>query len=143
MIPVALLTAVGVQVLCQLFKVVAYSVRDGAFNFRYFVSAGGMPSAHAAFVTALVVAVGMRAGIQSEVFAVAFVFGTIVTYDAFRLRGEVERHAKRLNALARREGAESAEHRERLNEMIGHSLAEIVVGIFVGGGLSLLFSLLL
>jgi hypothetical protein len=85
----------------------------------------------------------MRAGIQSEVFAVAFVFGTIVTYDAFRLRGEVERHAKRLNALARREGAESAEHRERLNEMIGHSLAEIVVGIFVGGGLSLLFSLLL
>lgn len=137
MLPLSLLTAVGVQVLCQLFKVVLYSVRDGRLKPRYFISAGGMPSAHSAFVTALLVAVGIRSGFASDLFAVAAVFGAIVIYDAFRLRGEVEKHAVRLNQLAEAERAAGvAAEREPLSEMVGHSIGEIVAGILVGGALS-------
>ncbi|MFW5994793.1 MAG: divergent PAP2 family protein, partial [Spirochaetia bacterium] len=95
----SLLVALGVQVLCQLFKFVVYSIRDHRVSPHYLVTAGGMPSAHAAFVTALTTAVGLRSGIDSDIFAVAFVFAAIVAYDAYRLRGHVQDHARWINRL--------------------------------------------
>ena len=128
--PAVLLTAAAAQVLCQLFKVVFYSIRERRFAPRYFVSPGGNPSAHSAFVTALSVAVGMRGGFFSDIFAVCFVFSAIVIYDAFRLRGAVQEHAKLLNSLTSRHFPD--EHRD-LREMVGHSLPEIFTGIAAGG----------
>ena len=134
-IPAVLLTAAAAQVLCQLFKVVFYSIRARRFIPRYFVSPGGNPSAHSAFVTALSVAVGMRGGFFSDIFAVCFVFSAIVIYDAFRLRGAVEQHAKLLNRLAARNLP--GEHKA-LSEMVGHNLTEIFTGIASGGIFSFL-----
>jgi acid phosphatase family membrane protein YuiD len=130
-LPFVLLTAASAQVLCQVFKVVFYSFRERRLSPRYFVSPGGVPSAHSAFVTALSVAAGLRNGFFSDIFAVCFVFGAIVIYDAYRLRGAVEKHAKLLNSLTARHFPD--EHRN-LSEMVGHSLPEIVSGI-LGGGL--------
>lgn len=96
---------------------------------RYFVSAGGFPSAHSAFVTALSVSVGLRSGFGSDLFSLAAVFSAIVIYDAYRLRGEVERHSRVLNRLTEelRPGAYP-----RMSEMVGHNLQEIMAGIGVG-----------
>jgi acid phosphatase family membrane protein YuiD len=125
----SLAVAVAVQLACQLFKVVAYSIAHRRFEPHWFVSAGGMPSAHSAFVTTLTVSVGLRAGFASELFAVSAVFSLVVIYDAFRLRGTVQRHARVLQALA-------AEHpgipADGLTGFVGHSPAEIAVGIAVG-----------
>lgn len=135
--PQVLVTAVAVQVFCQLFKLVYYSVRDQKLTLSYLVTAGGIPSAHSAFVTALGVAVGLRNGFDSDVFAVAFVFGAIVVYDAYRLRGHVEQHAKVINErILRPAGAKP------LSEMVGHSVTEIVTGIAFGGGVSALVTFL-
>ncbi|MFO7781869.1 MAG: divergent PAP2 family protein [Spirochaetia bacterium] len=129
--PVALplLVALTTQILCQSFKVVAYSIRDHRFSPHYFTTAGGMPSSHSAFVTALTVSVGIARGFDSELFAVAFVFSAIVFYDAYRLRGHVERQAEVLNRLQRQL---PAEERAELSEMVGHSIGEILAGIAVG-----------
>lgn len=128
--------AVLSQVASQLFKVVLYSVAERRFAIERFVNAGGMPSAHTAFVTALAAAIGLQRGITSDVFAVAFVFAVIVVYDAFRLRGHVQRHAEVLNRLLapRRELPESvADGREEpLSETVGHSLPEVGAGIVWG-----------
>jgi acid phosphatase family membrane protein YuiD len=126
-LPVSLLTAVGVQVLCQLFKVALYSARDRRLTLSWFISAGGMPSAHSAFVTALAVSVGLWSGFASDLFAVACVFSIIIIYDAWRLRGAVEHHARILARLAPKEG---------VNQRLGHSLSEIAAGIAAGGGLA-------
>jgi hypothetical protein len=128
-VAVPLLVAITAQVLCQLFKVVTYSIRDRRFAPRYFTTAGGMPSAHSAFVTALTVAVGLSRGFDSELFAVAFVFSTIVIYDAYRLRGHVEQQAEVLNRL--QDHLEPA-RRLQLSEMVGHSVSEIVAGVVFG-----------
>jgi len=127
--------SIGIQIACQVFKVVYYSLREGKLNGWYFFSAGGIPSAHAAFVSSLTLGIGLRAGFDSDLFSVAFVFTAIVIYDAFRLRGAVETHAKLLNRLTSRYFPE--EHRS-LNERIGHTLGEILGGILVGGGLMLI-----
>jgi acid phosphatase family membrane protein YuiD len=124
--PGVLVTAVSVQVFCQLFKLGYYSVRDGRLRLSYFVTAGGIPSAHSAFVTALAVAIGMRNG-----FASTFVFSAIVIYDAFRLRGHVQRHAEIINAHLLKPAGE-----EPISEMVGHSITEIVTGVLLGGGVS-------
>jgi acid phosphatase family membrane protein YuiD len=128
--PVALLTAGCAQILCQTFKLAFYSLKEGRFAPKYFVSPGGIPSAHSAFVTALSVAAGMRSGFFSDIFAACFVFSTIVIYDAFRLRGAVGEHAKLLNSLTAKHFP--GEHKN-LSEMVGHSLKEIFTGIAAGG----------
>lgn len=130
MISLSLVTAAVVQVLCQLFKLVYYSIRDRKFTPKYFVTAGGIPSAHSAFVTSLAVAVGMRSGFGSDVFAVSFVLAAIVIYDAFRLRGAVQTHAILLNRLSAQ--TFPAEENGKLNEMLGHTMTEIVLGIVLG-----------
>ena len=135
--PQVLVTAVAVQVFCQLFKLVYYSARDRKLTLAYLVTAGGIPSAHSAFVTALGVAIGLRNGFGSDVFAVAFVFGAIVVYDAYRLRGHVQRHAQVINERILRPAGEKP-----LSEMVGHSIPEIVTGIVFGGGVSALVTLL-
>jgi len=132
---VSLISAAAVQVACQVFKVVYYSVRERKIALSWFVSAGGMPSAHSAFVTALTVSIGLWNGFSSDLFAVACVFSIITIYDAVRLRGAVEHHARILDQLLK----SHPEITERdLNLRLGHTLAEIGVGIAAGGGLAVL-----
>ena len=160
-LPIALIAAVATQVLCQLFKVFYYSAKDGAFSFSYFFSSGGMPSAHSAFVTALATAVALNAGPFSNVFAACAVFGFIVMYDAYRLRGTVEKLTIIVRKLLeeRREGpavvqtgatvrastasGPAAEEEFELPKMVGHTVPEIAVGILVGLALGGAFTLLL
>ena len=134
-VPVALLTALAVQVACQAFKVVFYSLREKRLALSWFVSAGGMPSAHSAFVTALTVSVGLGDGIGSGVFAVACVFSVITIYDALRLRGAVEHHARILALLVEKHPDVPA---GTINTKLGHTLPEIAAGILAGGGLAAL-----
>ncbi len=130
-----LVASASIQIACQLFKVAYYSLREGKLNGWYFFSAGGIPSAHAAFVSSLTMGIGLRTGFDSDLFAVSFVFTAIVIYDAFRLRGAVEKHAKLLNRIT---SHHYPDQYEGLNEWIGHTLGEILGGILIGGGLMLL-----
>jgi uncharacterized protein len=136
-IPVALLTALVAQVVGQTAKFVLYSVRDGRISPHYLVSAGGVPSAHTAFVTALTAYIGLTSGVVSDLFAVAAVFSAIVIYDAFRLRGHVQRHAELLNRHVLLPNGEPP-----VSEMVGHSLPEIAAGLAVGGAMAGLAALL-
>jgi hypothetical protein len=128
---ISLLSALAVQVACQLFKVVLYSIRERRIALSWFMSAGGMPSAHSAFVTALSVSVGLWSGFRSDVFAVAAVFSIIIIYDSWRLRGAVAHQARVLAKLVQRHPDVDA---GTLNVRLGHSLPEIIVGIAAGGG---------
>jgi acid phosphatase family membrane protein YuiD len=132
---ISLISAVVVQLACQAFKVVYYSIQRRKLSLSYFFTAGGIPSAHSALVTALSISIGLWDGFHSELFAVSCVFTLIVIYDAIRLRGAVQQHAKVLKLLAARHpDVQTGE----LSEMVGHTLGEIIVGIVVGGGFAAL-----
>ncbi len=137
-LPLSLLAAVAIQLACQAFKVVLYSVRERRLALSWFVSAGGMPSAHTAFVTALAVSVGLWSGFASDLFAVAAVFSIITIYDAWRLRGAVAHHARLLRLLvaALPKAARREAEPDRINQRLGHTFAEIVAGIVCGGALA-------
>jgi uncharacterized protein len=129
----SLLTAVAVQIACQAFKVAFHSIRDRRLALSWFVSAGGMPSAHSAFVTALSVSLGLWNGFASDLFAVAVVFSAITIYDAWRLRGAVEHHARILVLLLEKHPDVRT---EPVNVRLGHTGAEIVAGMAAGAALA-------
>ncbi len=133
---ISLISAVVVQLLCQIFKAAYYSIRGRKLLLGYLFAAGGMPSGHAAFVTALTVSLGLSSGLRSDVFAVAFVFSMIIVYDILRIRSVVQRHSEILERLADgRITAGTQAQRRPLFAMpreIGHTPAEVAVGVGVG-----------
>lgn len=136
-LPLAFLIAAAVQVACQVYKLAYYSLRDRRFTLKYLVSAGGMPSAHSAFVASLATALGGLFGISSPSFSLSLVLAAIVIYDALRLRGAVQAQAKAINKI--NQGLDPGA--PRLNEMLGHDMAEISAGIALGVGFALAFLL--
>ena len=135
----ALIISVAIQISCQAFKVVFYSIRNRIFEWQYFFSAGGMPSSHSAFVTALAVSIGFSSGFGDDLFALAFVFATVTIYDSIRLRGAVQTHSEVLSKLVK---LLPKEEQLRIPQLVGHNVAEIGVGIVVGGSLACLASFL-
>ena len=127
----SLVVAVAVQLASQLFKVVFYSLRERRLRLDYFISTGGMPSAHTAFVSALTVSLGLHYGLASEFFTVAFVFSVIMVYDLVRVRGAVHAHSRILAMLL-----EQVRLRQQvvLPHLASHSLPEILAGLVVGCG---------
>ncbi len=128
-LPRSLLIALGVQVCCQSFKFVSHSVRLKKISWKHLVTFGGMPSAHSAFVTALAACIGIFEGFATDLFALATVFGGIVIFDAFQLRGNVQKQAVVLNRMQQR--ALPDDQRIVIGEMVGHTLPEIGAGIVV------------
>ena len=63
------------------------------------IGAGGMPSAHSAFVCSLVMATAKQCGYSSPEFAIALVIATVVMYDAMGVRRAAGEQAKVLNKI--------------------------------------------
>lgn len=89
---------------------------------RRIASTGGMPSSHSAFVSALVVVVAYREGLDSTMFMIAAVIALIVMYDAIYLRNEAGKHATAINL----------HHDAELEESLGHNHLQVIVGALFG-----------
>lgn len=63
------------------------------------VGAGGMPSAHSAFVVSLTVTAGRICGWHSFEFAICFALAAVVMYDATGVRQAAGQHAQILNQI--------------------------------------------
>jgi len=94
-----------------------------------FVNPGGMPSGHSSFVSALVVVTAYREGLNSTMFAISAVIALIVMYDAVTLRQEAGFHARTINKI--RPSA-------KLEESLGHTLFEVIVGAVFGASVAFL-----
>ena len=95
----SLIVAVAVQLGCQVFKVIAGSARSRSFAWRRMFAAGGMPSSHTAFVATLSTAIALRAGVASDLFAIACVFSVVIIYDTIRVRGAIQLNSDALRQV--------------------------------------------
>ncbi|MGQ9511367.1 MAG: divergent PAP2 family protein [Thermaceae bacterium] len=131
-------TAILANVFAQTLKLFIYYFLEGRFQWERFLETGGMPSSHSATVSALAVAVGLREGFGSTLFAVATVFALIVMYDAAGIRRAAGMHAKLLNELVAdlREVLDKGPQPEPLKVLLGHTYLEVSVGALLGGFLA-------
>lgn len=120
----------------QVTKVVISLARAGTWGgvpWRL-VWAGGMPSSHAAFVTAAAVLVAEQEGIRSPLFGVAFVFATIVIYDRAKVYHIYDTFRREFPALAERVQLDP-----RLEDLVGHTPVQLLVGVVVGIGAAIVY----
>ena len=118
----------------QVLKLVIYSLVERRLNLGLLFDTGRLPSAHSAFVTGLATAIGASEGLDSTLFALAFVLAAVVMYDALSLRREAGKHADVLNELLMIDTIrEALSHRAiPLRELLGHTPLEVLVGTLIG-----------
>ena len=121
----------------QVLKTIINFVLLGRFQLERMWGDGGMPSAHSATVTAMVIATARSEGIHSAIFAVAAVVAIITMHDAMGVRRETGEQAKVLNRMFTEwmdQGFEQFQlpHGKKLKEMVGHTPIEVLTGAALG-----------
>ena len=119
-------------IISQTTKIILGAIRQRKFDFRWFVGTGGMPSTHAAGVTALSTIIGLDAGFDSPLFALAVAFTVITLFDAQGVRRWSGRQAQILNKMLEDIYFQHRIQETRLKELLGHTPTEVLAGMGVG-----------
>jgi acid phosphatase family membrane protein YuiD len=93
---------------------------------------GGMPSSHAALVTAMALAVALRDGFSSDLFVVSFFFAMVVIRDAVGVRRSSGLQSKTLNVLGKQSAEKMGIEYQPVKEVYGHTPLEVAVGSLLG-----------
>ncbi|MEA3489984.1 MAG: divergent PAP2 family protein [Candidatus Omnitrophota bacterium] len=139
--PVVVTTFMG-WFIAQTFKVVIGIIRERRFNFKWFIGTGGMPSSHAAGVTALATSVGLYQGLGTPLFGVTLMFTIVVICDAQGVRRSTGQQAGILNRIMEDIHWKKKIQEDRLKELVGHTPIEILAGILLGLAVAFMIYLL-
>ena len=147
------ISAIAAWFVAQIIKIFTKSLTKKKSALHSFVfSTGGMPSSHSATVMGLTTASMIQYGFESPIFAICAVVAIIVMTDAFGVRYETGKQSKMLNILMKKETGESENEEDikntntegtdeasnktkkkiSLNEFVGHTPLQVVVGALVG-----------
>ena len=66
---------------------------------RVMSESGGMPSSHSAVVVAVATFIGLKEGLHSSIFGLAFVFAMIVIYDSMKIRFSNGKQGETINNI--------------------------------------------
>jgi acid phosphatase family membrane protein YuiD len=115
--------------LAHIIKFVISSINKEKRSIRahLFIS-GGMPSAHSAAVTAMVVIIGLKDGIGSGLFGLALLFAVIVMYDAVKVRRSSGEQGAAINKLIK----ETKSKIQLPRVAKGHTPTEVALGALLG-----------
>ncbi len=128
-----LLVALLACLCAQVIKLVVNWFTNRPLLLRALVSTGGMPSSHAALVSALATGVGIKVGWSSAEFAIATTLAIIVMYDAAGVRQAAGKQARILNQIIDELFQEHPEFNEdRLKELLGHTPFQVIMGLVLG-----------
>lgn len=99
---------------------------------------GGMPSTHAAIVTALTTTLYLRR-VDTTVFAVSLIFSLIVLADAIGVRREAGETARRINQMVGLMKGLRAHGVTTVHEVLGHTPLQALAGVVIGLLVALFF----
>ena len=133
MISPILFLAVAAWAIAQALKMLISVVVYRKVDWSYLFTGGGMPSYHSALVCACASGIGMTAGFDQPVFALAVVVAFVVMYDAANVRKETGEQAKILNYIMKNWDEYKPElFAEELKELIGHTPLQVAAGAVLG-----------
>ena len=125
-------TVLMAWLIAQTIKAAIGVVQEKRFNFKWFVGSGGMPSSHAATVSALATAVGLTYGFVSPLFAITFFLAFIIMFDAQGVRRQSGHQAEALNQIIEDIYLNKGIQQERLKELLGHTPVQVFTGAAIG-----------
>jgi acid phosphatase family membrane protein YuiD len=116
----------------QATKMIITLVQSRRLDFRYFVSTGGMPSAHSAMSSAVATAIGLTEGFNTPEFTLGFCFAAVVMFDAQTVRAAAGKQAQLLNQIVSELFKEHHLSDVKLKELLGHTRLEVFFGMLTG-----------
>jgi len=116
----------------QLIKFALALAIERKLSLLLLVSSGGMPSSHTSFCVALSTMVGLQAGFDSTLFAIAAVFTAVIMYDATGVRQHAGRQAAVLNMLVENLNDPNISLEKKLKELLGHTPKQVMAGAALG-----------
>lgn len=120
----------------QISKALIHYLLSGEFVAERLWGAGDIPSSHSALVCSMLVATAKLEGLNSPMFAFAFLLAAIVMYDAMGVRHETGEQAKLLNKMMDEWLVDNTnlltEKSKRLKEKVGHTPLEVLSGALLG-----------
>lgn len=134
---VVFLSSLTSWILAQVIKVMVVLFRRRKKSLRELAAiiiwrTGGMPSSHAATVSSMTVAAGIKEGVGSTLFVICFFFALIVMRDAMGVRRSSGLQSKALNLLGKKTGEHLGFEYHPVKEIQGHSPLEVIVGSLLG-----------
>ena len=127
-----LFSALFAWFLAQVLKTLFDFISSKEFSLERMFGSGGMPSSHTALVVGMTTAIAMREGADSTLFGIAFVFSSVVMYDAAGIRRAAGSHARVLNQIIKELKVNHTVHQITLKELLGHTPIEVLVGGLLG-----------
>jgi len=130
----ALMAAVAGWTVAQVLKTILVLIMEKELRLERLMGSGGMPSSHSATTCALATACCVIHGAASTEFAITFILAFIVMYDACNVRLETGKQAvaiKELQDLLQKMG-QNLSPEEKLKELVGHTLPQVLVGALLG-----------
>ena len=127
-----LLSALIAWGLAQGLKIPLDYLQKRRWNWALLLSAGGMPSSHAALVVAAAHAIGLYVGFETPLFGAAVVICMVVIYDATGIRRQAGIQAQKINVLVNELLAGHPISEEDLREVLGHTPLEALGGFVLG-----------
>ena len=95
---------------------------------RVVSESGGMPSSHSAVVIAVATFIGLKEGVHSSIFGLAFVFAMVVIYDSMKVRFSNGKQGEAINNIIEKGKLEVS----KVRIVKGHTPLEVAVGSTIG-----------
>ena len=132
-----LLSCISSWFLAQLIKAIIFQLRKKNKGRRALLitvawTTGGMPSSHAALVSAMATSVAFKEGINSSLFIVTIFVALIFMRDAMGVRRSSGLQAASLNILFRYLSDKLGYEYPPVKEVHGHAPLEVLVGALLG-----------
>lgn len=128
------ISAVIAWLVAQMLKTIIFAIVNREWRLERLIGSGGMPSAHAATVVALLVSTIINHGTGSFEFAISAILAIIVIHDASGVRFQTGRQAEVLNKLilSLQHGGNNIFQDIKLKELIGHTPLQVFFGSILG-----------
>jgi len=130
------LVAILAGLIAQTLKGISFLIVERRVNYRRFVQTDGSPNMHSAAMSALTVAVGLKAGFDSLVFTLALCLLAIVMVDTWNVKRAASRHAELIVLILARLRHDEAWARRR--KALSYTPIDVLSGLVLGVAVTLL-----
>ena len=118
--------------IAQVVKIPLEYMHSRKWDWVLLFRAGGMPSSHSALIAATTHGIGLYAGFDTPLFALAFAISMIVIYDATGIRRQAGKHAAIINQMITDLASGHPLKEEVLREVLGHTPMQAFMGTILG-----------
>ena len=123
----------------QVLMTLLHWVTNRNLDLRKMIGSGNMPSSHSAFICAAAASIGQVCGWRDPLFSLSAAIALVVMYDACNVRRAAGEQAKVINYIREHWDDLPQELKgKKLNEELGHTLPQVLMGALLGTAIGLI-----